>query len=89
MGRGAQKADYQQNDFQIVAFSNASNALYKVLSRKKNISIADYRLPHKTNFLELKVSSSRAVRILANQEIQIEEGQASVILNLMYVLAKT
>jgi len=70
---------------------STSNALFKVLSRKKNINIddIDYILPHTTNFLDRKVNSSRAISILAKHGIQIDEKEAAMILNLMYIVATT
>jgi site-specific DNA recombinase len=67
------------------------NALFKILNKKKNIKITDidYILPHSSNFADQKVTSHLAIRVLAKQEIQVDEKEAAMILNLMYIVAKT
>jgi len=68
---------------------STSRTICKVLCTKKNINVAhiDYILPHTTNFLDRKVNSYRAISILAKHGIQIDEKEAAMILNLMYIVA--
>jgi len=68
---------------------STSGAICKVLCTKKNIKTADieYILPHTTNFLDRKVHSYRAISVLAKHGIQIDEKEAAMILNLMYIVA--
>ncbi|RYE47289.1 MAG: PTS sugar transporter subunit IIBC [Sphingobacteriales bacterium] len=46
-------------------------------------------MPHTTNFLDRKVNSYRAISVLAKHGIQIDEKEAAMILNLMYIVATT
>lgn len=41
------------------------------------------------NFIDKKISVKRAAAILAQNDIQVDDDEAAVILNFLYVIAKT
>jgi hypothetical protein len=44
---------------------------------------------YKTNFTDRRVSVNRAITILAKNGVQVDENEATVILNFLYHIAKT